>query len=134
MAREFARTDRVGQQIQKEVALIIQREIKDPRLAMVTVSSVDVSRDLAHAKVYVTFFENDPQKIKESVELLNEATGFIRSLLGKRLRARITPNLAFVYDETLIEGVRMSTLVDKAVAEDIEKSGNPVDTQESEEG
>jgi ribosome-binding factor A len=56
MAREFARTDRVGQEIQKEVAMIIQREVKDPRLGMVTVSAVEITRDLAYAKVFVTFF------------------------------------------------------------------------------
>jgi ribosome-binding factor A len=99
MAREFSRTDRVAQQIQKEVALIIQREIKDPRLAMVTVSSVEVTRDLAYAKVFVTFFENDDKVIKESINVLSEAAGFIRSLLGKRLRARIMPQLRFEYDQ-----------------------------------
>jgi ribosome-binding factor A len=118
MAREFARTDRVGQQIQKEIAIILMREIKDPRLSMTTVSAVEVTRDLAYAKVFVTFFNDNPEEIKASLEVLADAEGYIRSLLGKRLRARIMPHLRFVYDSSMSEGVRMSALVDQAVASD----------------
>jgi ribosome-binding factor A len=118
MAREYARTDRVGQQIQKEIAVILMREIKDPRLSMTTVSAVEVTRDLAYAKVFVTFFNDDEEEIKASLAVLSEAEGYIRSLLGKRLRARIMPHLRFVYDKSMAEGVRMSALVDQAVASD----------------
>jgi ribosome-binding factor A len=118
MAREYARTDRVGQQIQKEIAVILMREIKDPRLSMTTVSAVEVTRDLAYAKVFVTFFNDNAEDIKASLEVLAEAEGYIRSLLGKRLRARIMPHLRFVYDSSMSEGVRMSALVDQAVASD----------------
>ncbi|WDE10358.1 30S ribosome-binding factor RbfA [Thalassomonas haliotis] len=124
MAREFARTDRVGQQIQKEVAIILQREVKDPRLSMATVSAVEVSRDLAYAKVFVTFFTNEKSEIDDSVAILNEAAGFIRSLLAKQLRARIMPQLRFVYDHSMAEGVRMTSLVDQAIAKDQARSGN----------
>ena len=118
MAREYARTDRVGQQIQKEIAVILMREVKDPRLSMTTVSAVEVTRDLAYAKIFVTFFTNEQTEIDSSIEVLNDAAGFIRSLLAKSLRARIMPNLRFVYDKSLAEGVRMSALVDNAVASD----------------
>lgn len=118
MAREYARTDRVGQQIQKEIAIILMREIKDPRLSMTTVSAVEVTRDLAYAKVFVTFYNDDADAIKASLEVLADAEGYIRSLLGKRLRARIMPHLRFVYDSSMSEGVRMSALVDQAVASD----------------
>ena len=118
MAREFARTDRVGQEIQKEIAIILMREVKDPRLAMTTVSAVELTRDLAYAKIFVTFFTNEASEIKSSVEVLNDAAGFIRSLLAKKLRARIMPHLRFVYDGSMAEGVRMGSLVDKAVASD----------------
>ena len=133
MAREFARTDRVGQEIQKEVAMIIQREVKDPRLGMVTVSAVEVTRDLAYAKIYVTFFTLEGQNIDQSLDILNEAAGFIRTLLAKRIKARIMPQLRFIYDKSMVEGVRMSGLVDKAVAEDKQKSGqhDADDTEES---
>lgn len=118
MAREFSRTDRVAQQIQKEIAVILQREVKDPRLAMATVSAVDVTRDLAYAKVFVTFFSNDEAQIKQSVKILNDAAGFIRSLLAKQIRARIMPQLRFEYDKSMVEGMRMAGLVDQAIAED----------------
>jgi len=118
MAREYARTDRVGQEIQKEIATILMREIKDPRLSMTTVSAVEITRDLAYAKIFVTFFTNEQSEIDSSIEVLNDAAGFIRSLLAKTLRARIMPNLRFIYDSSMAEGVHMSSLVDKAVASD----------------
>ncbi len=128
MAREYARTDRVGQQIQKEIAVILMRELKDPRLSMTTVSAVEVTRDLAYAKVFVTFFNDDEEAIKASLAVLSEAEGYIRSLLGKRLRARIMPHLRFVYDKSMAEGVRMSALVDQAVASD---KNTPIDDANS---
>ncbi|NMP17455.1 MULTISPECIES: 30S ribosome-binding factor RbfA [unclassified Thalassotalea] len=130
MAREFSRTDRVAQQIQKEIAVILQREVKDPRLGMVTVSAVEVSRDLAYAKVFVTFFHDDDSKIKDALAILNDAAGYIRSLLAKVLRARIMPQLRFEYDKSLVEGVRMTNLVNKVIAEDERKSGKTNDEQE----
>lgn len=131
MAREFARTDRVSQEIQREVAVILQREIKDPRLSMVTVSAVEVTRDLAYAKIFVTFFDDNETAIKESVAVLNDAAGYIRSLLAKTLRARIMPNLRFVYDKSLAEGVRMTSVVDQVIREDERKAGKTSDIAES---
>lgn len=123
MAREYARTDRVGQQIQKEIAMIIQREIKDPRLGMVTVNAVEVTRDLAYAKIFVTFFTLENQSEEQSIVILNEAAGFIRSALAKRIKARIMPELRFVFDKSMSEGVRMTNLVNQAVAEDEKRAG-----------
>jgi ribosome-binding factor A len=131
MAREYARTDRVGQQIQKEIATILMREIKDPRLSMTTVSAVEVTRDLAYAKIFVTFINDEPEDIKASLEVLADAEGYIRSLLGKRLRARIMPHLRFVYDSSMSEGVRMSALVDKAIASDKPESTLESDSAEN---
>ncbi|MBB1384686.1 30S ribosome-binding factor RbfA [Pseudoalteromonas sp. SG45-5] len=117
--REFSRTDRVAQQIQKEIAVILQREIKDPRLGMVTVSAVEVSRDLSYAKIFITVFNTqDEDAAKQSAKVLNEATGYIRSLLGKRIRARIMPELKFLVDNSLMEGMRISNLVDSIIRED----------------
>ncbi|MEH8139224.1 30S ribosome-binding factor RbfA [Aeromonas veronii] len=120
MAREFSRTRRVGQQIQREIALILQREVKDPRIGMVTVSDVEVSRDLNYAKIYVTFLqlENDAERIKEGLQALTEAAGYIRSLLGSAMRLRVVPELRFYYDQTLVEGMRLSNLVTNTVRED----------------
>lgn len=123
--REFSRTDRVGQQIQKEVALILQREIKDPRLGMITVSAVEVSRDLSYAKVFVTTLnDHDEEKSKLIMKILGEAQGFVRSLLGKRIRARIVPEIKFVMDTSLLEGMRISNLVDQVIRDDNEKRGD----------
>ncbi|MGL5323735.1 MAG: 30S ribosome-binding factor RbfA [Aeromonas sp.] len=120
MAREFSRTRRVGQQIQREIALILQREVKDPRIGMVTVSDVEVSRDLNYAKIYVTFLqlENDAERIKEGLQGLTEAAGYIRSLLGSAMRLRVVPELRFFYDQTLVEGMRLSNLVTNTIRED----------------
>jgi ribosome-binding factor A len=115
MAREFSRPQRVAQQIQKEVAVIIQREIKDPRLGLVTVSSVEVTRDLAYAKVFVTFLDDSEEGIKQGVEALIEKTPYIRSLISKAMRLRAVPELRFHYDRSLVEGMRMSNLATQAV-------------------
>ena len=119
MAREIARTDRVAQEIQKEIAMIIQREVKDPRLGMVTVNAVEITRDLAYAKIFVTFFTLEGQNVDHSLEVLNEAARYIRTLLAKRIKARIMPELRFIYDSSMVEGVRMGNLVDQAVAQDM---------------
>lgn len=132
MARDYARTDRVSQQIQKEVAMIIQREVKDPRLGMVTVNAVEVTRDLAYAKVFVTFFTLEGQSAEESVVILNDAASYIRTLLAKRIKARIMPELRFIFDQSMIEGVRMTGLVNDAIAEDERRSSSDKDSDAEE--
>ena len=119
MAREVKRSDRVAQEIQKEIAVILQREVKDPRIGMVTVSDVEVSSDLAYAKVFVTFlFDHDEQAITQGMKGLEKAAPYIRTLLGKTMRLRIVPEIRFIYDESLVEGMRMSNLVSNVIRED----------------
>ncbi|MGQ9444786.1 30S ribosome-binding factor RbfA [[Pasteurella] aerogenes] len=119
MGREFKRSDRVAQELQKEVAIILQREVKDPRIGMVTVSDVEVSSDLAYAKVFVTFlFDHDEQAIENGMKGLEKASPYIRSLVAKAMRLRIVPELRFIYDQSLVEGMRMSNLVTHVVRED----------------
>ncbi|EPM8541123.1 30S ribosome-binding factor RbfA [Proteus mirabilis] len=124
MARDFSRAQRVSQEMQKEIAIILQREVKDPRIGMATVSGVEISRDLAYAKVFVTFFnlsageESDEEMVENGLKALNEAAGFIRSLLGKAMRLRVVPELTFAYDNSLVEGMRMSNLVSNVVKDD----------------
>ncbi len=119
MAREFSRTDRVGQQVHKEVASIIQNEYKHRvgDLPLITVSDVEVSRDLAHAKVFVTIYGEDVDD-KAQIKQLNEYMGFIRGLLAKRLRMRSVPHLHFFQDTSITEGMRISSLVSEVVAND----------------
>lgn len=119
MAREFKRSDRVAQEIQKEIAVILQREVKDPRIGMVTVSDVEVSSDLAYAKIFVTFlFDHDEAAIAQGMKGLEKASPYIRMLLGKAMKLRIVPEIRFVYDESLVEGMRMSNLVSNVIRED----------------
>lgn len=131
MSKEFSRTQRVAQQLQKELAVILQREIKDPRIGMATISSVDVSRDMGYAKVYVTFLTVGEQTPEDSLEALREMAPYIRSLLGKQIRLRVTPELNFIFDKSLTEGMRISSLVSKAVRDDEDRRGG--DEKEDEE-
>lgn len=126
---DYKRVDRFSQQLQREIAVILQREIKDPRVVMPTVSGVDVSRDLSYAKVFITFLNDDEESVTEGLSVLNEAAGYIRSLLGKRISSRVTPNVKFVYDSSTSEGMRMASLVKSALADD-EKKKNKSETQD----
>lgn len=126
MAQEYSRTQRVADQIQRELAALIQREVKDPRVGMATVSAVEVSRDLSHAKVFVTVLNGgeDQQEITESVKALNNASGFLRSQLGQRMKLRIVPTLRFHFDDSLSRGNYLSSLIDQARASDPEQGSN----------
>ncbi|MDO6684259.1 MULTISPECIES: 30S ribosome-binding factor RbfA [unclassified Agarivorans] len=122
MPREFSRPDRVAQQIQKEVAVILQREVRDSRLSLVTVSAVEVTRDLAYAKVFVTFLDDSEDAVKASLEALEEHVSYVRHLLAKAMRLRAVPELRFHYDGSLREGLRMTELATKAVKDDKQKA------------
>ncbi len=117
MAKDFSRIRRIGEQMQRELATLIQQEIQDPRVGMVTVSAVEVSRDLSHAKVYITVLKND-QDIADTLEILNRASGFLRHELGRRMTLRTVPALHFVYDESMVRGNELSRLIDEAVKSD----------------
>lgn len=117
MPRDFPRTRRVGEQMQRELAALIREEVKDPRVGMVTVAGVEVTRDLAHAKVYITVL-GDAESRDASLAALNKAAGFLRHELGQRMLTRTVPQLRFVYDESIERGSRLSALIDKAVASD----------------
>jgi ribosome-binding factor A len=114
MAKEFARSQRVAEQIQRELADLLQFEVKDPRVSMVTVTEVEVTGDLAHAKVYYSSTEGSPELQKG----LEKAAGFLRSQLSQRMLMRTVPQLHFVYDASIERGMRLSRLIDDAVAQD----------------
>lgn len=116
MPKEFSRTQRVAQQIQRDLADLIRNDLKDPRVGMVSIISVDVSRDLAHAKVYITSLTAENHA--EIIKVLQGAAGFLRRELGKRLMIRIIPQLHFFYDESIERGSHLSSLIDEAVASD----------------
>ena len=120
MAKEFSRTQRIGDQMQRELALLIQREIKDPRLGLVTITAVDVSRDLSHAKIFITIMgqDDDQEAVKGNLRILNDAAGFLRMQLGRSMKLRTVPQLHFNYDASIRRGVELSSLIERAVAED----------------
>jgi len=118
MPREFSRGRRIADLIQKELAVLIQREMKDPRLGMITINDAKVSRDLAYADVYFTMLPESNAETAEAV--LNDAGGYLRSQLAKVMSTRTTPKLRFHYDSTIENGARMSMAIDKALARDSE--------------
>ncbi len=118
MAKEYSRTQRIGDQMQRELAQLIQREIKDPRLGLVTITGVEVTRDLAHAKVFITVMgQDDAGKIALNMEILNDAAGYLRMQLGKAMKLRTVPQLHFHYDASIRRGAELSALIERAVAE-----------------
>lgn len=114
MSRDFSRTVRVADQIQRELALLIQNEIMDPRVGMVTLTGVEVTRDYAYAKVFYTTLRGGGN-IQLVEEGLKHAAGFLRSQLADKIRLRVVPQLQFVYDESVERGMKLSRLIDEAV-------------------
>jgi ribosome-binding factor A len=116
MPKAFPRTRRIAEQIQRELAELIRLELKDPRVpALVTITGVEVSPDQAHAKVFFTLL-GDEARIEEAAIGLKSAAGFLRTQLGHRMKLRTVPQLDFKYDTSVERGVRLSHLIDEAVA------------------
>lgn len=117
MAKEFSRSSRVSEQIHRELSELIRLELKDPRVALVTLTDVEVTADYAHAKVYYTSLA-DAYKRKEIERGLVHAASFLRRELGRRIRIHTLPELHFVYDASVERGSRLSQLIDEAVKSD----------------
>ncbi len=121
MPKEFSRSLRIADQIQRELAELLQHEIKDKRLNQITITAVEVSRDYAYAKVFYTTLAN--QEEYASIEKgLYKASGFLRSNLSKRIKLRIVPQLTFCYDKSIEHGAYLSQLIDEAVAQENKKN------------
>ena len=110
MSNQFKRTDRIAETMLRNLAQLIQQEITDPRLGLVTLSAAKVSKDLSHAKIYFTVLNDEPQ---QAAAILNAAASFLRSLLAKAMKLRTVPQLHFVYDESIEYGKRLSRLIDE---------------------
>ncbi|CEA06791.1 ribosome-binding factor A [Pseudomonas saudimassiliensis] len=125
MAKEYSRTQRVADQMQRELAVLIQREVRDPRVGMITVTAAEVSRDLAHAKIFITLMgEASDEDIALNLAALKDAAGFLRVQLGRVMKLRSIPQLHFHYDESVRRGVHLSSLIERAVAQDRQRSGD----------
>jgi ribosome-binding factor A len=136
MAEISSRAQRVADQMQREIATLIQMEVNDPRVGMVSITAVDVSKDLAYANIYVTVLNSlsnngeadsetlsdpgdlDKLEVTENIKALNKAAGFLRSLLAKRMNLRVVPKLKFHYDGSVERGQQLSKLIDNALEAD----------------
>ncbi len=128
MPKEYKRSDRVADSVQRLLAECIRAEVRDPRVGMVNINAVEVTKDLSLASVYVTLVgESEKARCDECVEALNKASSFLRSLLGKQLTTRSVPRLRFVYDESAERGQVLSTLINQAIAEDTKNRGDRED-------
>ena len=123
MPRDFNRSERVAGTLRRELAQLIQMEVKDPEVGFIGVSDVEVSRDISHANVFVTVFE--PDKAVSSIKALNKAAGYLRRRLGQEMRIRSVPELHFQHDASVETGQRMDNLIDAAVASDHHAPGEP---------
>ncbi len=110
------RAERLAEAIKVETSSIIQRELKDPRIGFASVTSVEVSRDLRHAKIYISVMGNE-QQVNDTMAALKGAQGFVRSELGRRIKLRYTPELQFVLDESISHGVKIAKLLDEVKSE-----------------
>jgi ribosome-binding factor A len=111
--RSSGRPQKLGDLIQRELSELLQRELRDPRVGMITITAVDVSPDISHAKVLYTTL--DPKHVDEAAKGLQRASGFLRSQLAKRIKLYTTPQLRFEYDESVERGDRLSQLIDQAI-------------------
>lgn len=114
MKKGFQRSDRVAEQVRRDLADLIQNELKDPRVGMISLTAVELTPDYAHAKVFFTTL--DTGHLEEVERGLKRSAGFLRRELGRRIHIHTLPELHFVYDNSLERGASMSLLIDKAAA------------------
>ena len=117
MPKEYSRSQRVVEQIRRELAELIRLEVKDPRVGFITLTDVEITPDYAHAKVFFTSMTGEAD-VPEIQRGLRRASGFLRRELGRRIRIHTIPELHFHYDRSVEEGSRLSRLIDDVVRED----------------
>ena len=136
MAQDFKRTDRIAEQMQRDLAELIRTSLKDPRIGMITVNSVDVARDLGYAEVYVTLLtvedlDADSDQVKLTIKILNGAAGFLRTELGRMIKLRKIPQLRFHFDASVRRGRQLDQLISKARKTDVELGHDDLDSDAS---
>jgi ribosome-binding factor A len=124
MAKEFSRSTRVAEQMQRELADLLMFEVKDPRVTMVTITAVEVTGDMAHAKIFYSAPKTNPKTLQSVQNGLEKSAGFLRTQLAKRMLLRTIPALHFVYDESIDIGMKMAQLIDAARASDDKNNAN----------
>lgn len=132
MAKEYSRTQRIAEQIQRDLAQLIQREIKDPRLGMVTISFVKVARDLGYAEVYFTVMpfgeQDEADAVSAACDVLKEAAGYLRTELAQNMQLRTVPKLRFHFDASIDRGRRLHSLIEETVRESKAKAKDEGDS------
>jgi ribosome-binding factor A len=111
----YDRIDRIADLMHRSIAKLLREELNDPRVGWVTIASVEVSRDLRHAKIFVTIYEE--ARVKETLTILNQASGFFRSQLAQLMHLRVVPRPRFVFDESVVRGARIESLLGKSQSE-----------------
>ncbi|WP_423823806.1 30S ribosome-binding factor RbfA [Salinisphaera sp. SPP-AMP-43] len=136
MAREFSRRERVAEELKRELGVLIATQVKDPRVEFVTITDVDVSPDLKHAKVYVGTFDvtAGDDKAAQAVQGLKAAGGYLKKQLSKRLRLRALPDLRFIQDTTERDAQRLDRLIDDAIEQDREHADPDLDESNEDRG
>ena len=122
--KKFSRTDRLSEQIKRELAHLIQFAIKDPRLQFVSVNFVKLSKDLSYAKIYISSLAQE-EAIKQQLDVLTKAKGFLRKHLGQKLQTRVVPELNFVYDTTTMHTNQIGRLIDHEMKKHFLKPDEP---------
>ncbi len=117
MKKTSQRARRVGDEIQRELAQLLREDVKDPRVGRVTITAVEVSPDLSHAKIFVTHLAGR-EHADDAIAALQHTAGFLRTALSRRLQLYSVPQLHFAYDDSIESGMRLSQLIDAAVAAD----------------
>ncbi len=120
MPKEYNRTDRVNELLQRELAKLLQHEVRDPNLGLITVTAVKVASDLSFAKIYITQL-NDDKPIEQTLKHLNKMTNFLRYRLASIVQLRIIPHLKFIYDASISQGNHLANIINEAVAADERK-------------
>lgn len=132
MAKPFGRVQRVADFLRRELSSLIQQQLRDPRLGMVSITDVEVSKDLAHARVFVTILGCDNiEQAQDSVDVLNNASGFLRSEIARMLTMRVAPALKFIFDDSVQRGVQMSSLIDQAIKSDQQRQQGDTEDDET---
>lgn len=115
MPKGYTRTDRIAEQIQREVAQLLRLDVKDPRVRMITITGVEVTKDYSHAKLFYTIMDGESAAVQQGLE---RASGYLRSRLAHAMKLRIMPQLHFIYDPSIERGAHLSQLIDQAIASD----------------
>lgn len=119
MPKDYTRSQRLGEQIRRELSVLIQNEVKDPGLGMVSLTAVKLSRDLSHATIYCSVMNADEKE--DSIKALNRASGFLKKKLASQIHSRIVPALKFIFDESLERGTHLTELINAARKDDAAK-------------